>query len=301
MLSRASYFVGAVSLLLGLSGCPVTDDYYLMSSQAENGHGGEAALGGSNGGGSASDSSGSASGGTATMDQGGSLAAGGAPLLGGGGSLLGGGGSSAGSGGDTSSTTAGTSTDPGMAGAPAAGAPAEGGASGEPGCVASPEVCNGRDDDCNDVIDDFACDDGCSGFVLTDPEHGYMMCAGNPRHANWYNAQTACDNQGEELVQIDSAAENDALSARIRTLTSDPAFYIGGSDAAKEGDWHWVGGDAFWKGNGNGSAVDDAFEAWDPANPDNQTNQDCAVLKPAEKSWDDRTCSDIYAYICEAN
>lgn len=253
-------------LLAGVSGCPVTDDYYLESSHVD-GASGET--------------------GQTTLASGGSTATGGKAA---GGSTNAGG---------SSAAMAGTGN------APAGGAPDEptaGSASGT--CTAATERCNGHDDDCDDVIDELACNSmsagtiGCSGFVLPDdPNHGYMLCNGTK---DYQHAGAACAAQNMRLAWLETAAENAAVSKKVAALSNDAEVTFGATDAAKEDEWYWDGGVQFWKGNENGQPVGGLFNAWTDGTPnDENQNEDCAVLMSAMAVWGDRSCDAKYAYLCE--
>jgi hypothetical protein len=202
------------------------------------------------------------------------------------------------------------------AGAAGAGALAQGGTEsqvGEGGAGASPnsctpgtERCNGHDDNCNDVVDEQACNSrdngttGCVGFVISaQPDHGYMLCMDSPQ--GYSEAQLACEQQSMRLAWLESDGENTDVSAKVKALTSDEAW-IGASDAEAEGVWVWDGADGvqFWMGNEDGQTVDDAFEAWMSGTPnDDNGGEDCAVLNATTGLWGDRSCSTRYAYLCE--
>jgi len=93
------------------------------------------------------------------------------------------------------------------------------------------------------------------------------------------------------LARIDSAAENRAifdivsgrLSSKQRDATtpndgSGTAFiWLGGSDAASEGDWRWLNnGDPFWLGDFNGSSVGGRYHNWG-VQPDDATGSEDAL------------------------
>lgn len=91
------------------------------------------------------------------------------------------------------------------------------------------------------------------------------------------------------LAHINSQAEQNAIWAEIPnaginnsiTTASDGGnasyLWLGGSDAAEEGNWIWVGENGqntqFWEGNSSGSAVNGLYSNWGSSNfggePDN--------------------------------
>jgi Lectin C-type domain len=259
-------FAGAL-LLVGVSGCPVTDDYYLETSQVM-GIAGDSTTG------------------ETTLALGGSAAAGGG---------------SAGTGG-VAAALAGTGS-AGTADAPQAGA-SHVGNGGAPACVPSTERCNGHDDDCDDLIDELACNSmvnstvACSGFVLPgEAAHGYMLCIGTKDYSH---AQQACAAQNMRLAWLETVAENSAVSKMVTALSNDAEVSFGATDVANEGQWFWDGGVQFWDGNQTGKAVDGLFNAWTDRSPnDVNSDEDCAVLMSAAATWGDRSCSGKYAYLCE--
>ncbi len=271
MRSRAQLLGGGVLVLLGVSGCPVTDDYFIDPGHAVGGGAG----GGETGGGAQT----SNTAGTAAV-QGGTA-------------------------GDVAVTTGGVTEMP-TAGAPAAGQPADAGAGGMPTvpCMPTTERCNGHDDNCNDVVDELACNSamngttGCSGFVLpSSPNHGYMLCTTGRK--DWSHARDACEAQGMRLAWLETSDENTEVSKKIAALSTDADVLFGATDAANESYWFWYRGAQFWQGGGNGKPSNGAFSAWGSDNPNGSDGEDCGVLHPMAANWSDRPCSVTYAYLCE--
>jgi hypothetical protein len=194
---------------------------------------------------------------------------------------------------------------PAGAGAP----PSEGGAQGT--CSPSTERCNGHDDDCDDVVDEQACNSmpaatlGCWGFVLSGrPDHGYMLCTGTTR--DYARAQEACRAQGMRLAWLETAAENAAVAGKVDAIEAGLEAWVGASDQETEGSWAWdgEGGMRFWLGGETGNPVDDAHVAWAERTPNNSGDgsvqgEDCAVLLADDATWGDRACTIRYAYLCE--
>jgi hypothetical protein len=270
--------LACTSLLLVplVTGCPVTDDYFI-----ESGESGNAGTGGSD-----------------SLPKGGSSESGSAPIAGSGAQVAIGGAA----GGD-------------------AGQPAEGGANvneagksgsgGGPPCTPTTERCNGRDDDCDGVTDEEACNSpmggtfGCSGFVVEEgAAHGYMFCNGMTR--DYDRAQSTCQGQGMRLAWLETKAENEAVWAKVIAIQAVAEVWIGATDRAKEGSWSWdgQGGVQFWEGDAAGAPVDDAYVAWATETPNNSQGtspegEDCAVLLGSAATWGDRTCTIKYSYLCE--
>lgn len=261
---RAWLFWASLPLLAGLSGCPVTDDYYIESSHVQ-------------------DAAGAPLTGETTLPEGGSQAG------------------RAGSGG-VEAAVAGSagSAELAQGGAP----DVSSGAGGAATCVLSTERCNGHDDDCDELVDELACGStvngtvGCYGFVIAGaPTHGYMLCTGTRTYAN---AQEACAAQNMRLAWLETAAENSEVSKKVGALSMDAEVSFGATDLAKESQWFWDGGAQFWDGNESGKPVGGRYSAWTDGTPnDENNNEDCAVLLSASATWGDRACAAKYAYLCE--
>ena len=269
MASRAWLPASGLLWLVGLSGCPVTDDYYIESSHV---------LG----------DSGSQGTGETMLTSAGSQAESGATGVG-------------------ASAAGGASGGVGAVGGsdmPEGGAPEI--PSGGAGAACSPttERCNGHDDDCDELIDELACNSamigttGCSGFVLPDsPNHGYMLCTGTKAHDG---AEAACASQNMRLAWLETAVENTAVAKKVAALSNDAEVLFGANDAGREGKWFWDGGAQFWDGDENGKPVGGLFNAWIAGTPNDENNdEDCAVLLSASAGWGDRSCSVNYSYLCE--
>lgn len=189
---------------------------------------------------------------------------------------------------------------------------------GEPlDCVASVEVCDGLDNDCDGTSDEAGtCIDGCDGFSIGGK--GYMFCASSVSRAE---ALGRCDLEGMHLAWLETPEEESALleSILLADVTLPPGnaellVHIGASDAALEGRWAWVGTDLvpdgfqFWQGgpaDDGGEPVDGAYAHWDDIEPNDQGGEDCGVISvlggavrdPGE--WDDRDCSTLLPFVCE--
>lgn len=106
----------------------------------------------------------------------------------------------------------------------------------------------------------------------------------------WHQAQTYCFNYGGgagyHLVTINDAAEESFLnSSEVGRGMS--RWWIGYSDEGIEGSWIWS--------NGFSSHIN-----WTPGNPDNASNQDCAVDRfDGNDGWDDQNCGWHNVFICE--
>jgi hypothetical protein len=268
------------------------------------------------------------------------------PFLGGGGGSGGGAGAGSGSGGSSAGVAAGGSTagrnsegqggNLPLAGAAGAGEPGGGGEAGSsapdagsldaggerdagppdpPECEPSDEVCDGIDNDCDDVVDSAgACPEGCGGFTLAD--HAYIFCG---EEVDRGIALTRCGAEGMKLAWIETPEENAALLTSIGALDVPvPAgqlrVQIGASDSDNEDEWIWVGNAAafdgfqFWDGNSvddGGEPVAGAYANWAALEPNDEPQEDCGVINlsgnadVAPGQWDDRDCQEELTFLCE--
>ena len=79
----------------------------------------------------------------------------------------------------------------------------------------------------------------------------------------WTGASAAAAAEGGYLATITSQKENDFVAALASTSTY---AWLGGSDAAEEGNWIWVEGPEaglqFWEGGGDGSITNALYANW---------------------------------------
>ncbi|MBL8945959.1 MAG: hypothetical protein JNK45_22535 [Myxococcales bacterium] len=151
------------------------------------------------------------------------------------------------------------------------------------------EVCDGVDNDCDDVTDEAApnnpaCND-CTMLAVGD--RSYAFCPGG---ATWDAAREHCTASGSDLLRIDDEAENTAVAQ----LAEPPSgvgggWFIGLSDAASRGAFTWVDGGPL------------SFTAWLPGEPnDGGGDEDCAEMDLAGGGWNDVPCSMVRAFVCES-
>jgi hypothetical protein len=200
---------------------------------------------------------------------------------------------------------------------PALDAGSEEDASFQPPCAGpSAEVCDGRDNDCDGVVDPgVTCAAECAGFALA--EQGYMFCA---EPVDRGIALARCEAQGMKLAWLEDAEENEAVVLRITELeladgAGELLTQIGASDGEDDGEWLWVGNGAaldgfqFWEGTSaddDGEAVAGAYQNWADGEPNDQDDEeDCGVVSVLGSEnrdpgqWDDRNCDEEFAFVCE--
>jgi hypothetical protein len=157
------------------------------------------------------------------------------------------------------------------------------------------ETCNGRDDDCNGVIDDGAAD--CLGTlsgmgntctIQYRPGSGsaYLLCTTT---RSWTAARDACAAVGYHLVTVDSMAEQDWLHMRTM-LAGAGEWWIGLMDIDGDGDYE----DDEWHGG-----MRTSYRRWGSGEP-THTGQ-CVFLDNGDSGgWDDKSCGGGRRFVCEA-
>jgi hypothetical protein len=182
---------------------------------------------------------------------------------------------------------------------PTAGTSGQGGSPGQGGtpapvCTPRAETCNGRDDDCNQTIDNDA---GCPFPVRHFEKHAYLLV---PMAVNWVDAAAYCRNLGYHLVVPNDSREDVWLFGQITELrrTSEVAlmpWWLGYTDEAQEGTW--VPSD--------GSMI--GYTNWVPGKPNNRDKdglpENCASLESYREgpAWNDVGCVTIQTpFACES-
>jgi len=182
------------------------------------------------------------------------------------------------------------------------------------------ETCDGRDNDCDSVVDDGA---GCPCNQSQWGGHSYLLC---PTPTAWSAAQTACAAVGYSLVAVGSSAENDHARNRANAVTfctytcsydgdgecddggpnSDwsvcaygtdctdcgtrgiARLWLGLNDVSVEGTFVWAGGDP------------SSYRNWASGEPNNSGDEDCAELIVSPGNWNDNQCANTLPYLCES-
>ncbi|XP_067307388.1 ladderlectin-like [Pseudorasbora parva] len=106
-----------------------------------------------------------------------------------------------------------------------------------------------------------------------------------PQRVNWVAAQRNCQSFGANLASVHSRAENNFLLGLLPSLSTNT--WIGGHDAAIEGQWLW----------NDGTAYD--FASWCSREPNNRRVENCLMISwTANNCWNDASCSTPMASIC---
>ena len=74
---------------------------------------------------------------------------------------------------------------------------------------------------------------------------------------SWSQAKTYCENQGGHLATVTSEKEQKFLAKIISYYNHSDFYWLGASDARKEGTWEWVTGEAF------------SYNNWSSTSPNN--------------------------------
>ncbi len=199
------------------------------------------------------------------------------------------------------------------------------------------EICDGIDNDCDGELDedtanacgecgevlDAVCEgidsdeDGeldCPMVLRSDPATGetvtmYLLCGGPgsdaetgaDRTKSWAGAKRACESRGLRLVSINDEEEDEFLHGQLEALDFGDTW-LSLNDRANEGEFVWR----------DQSSIDD-YDNWDrraygdghteEPNDGGEEGEGCGIMmmnNPVRASfWDDRPCSNQYAYVCE--
>lgn len=101
---------------------------------------------------------------------------------------------------------------------------------------------------------------------------------------NWFEAEAEAVAHGGHLLTINNAAEQAWIDATYGTTLN---YWIGFNDAASEGNWQWVSGEAV------------TYTHWNPGEPNNWMNEDYAVTNWDYYGWNDITPYGINIGIAE--
>ena len=110
---------------------------------------------------------------------------------------------------------------------------------------------------------------------------------------SWFNAQSACNDLGAHLVEINDEAEHDFVVQFVKD-NMDESVWVGGRYVTSEGVWRWdssmdlIGGDAYTN--------------WAPGQPADSSSASCLQLwKERGYKWDDFFCNLSRHFVCDLN
>ncbi|XP_038581184.1 C-type lectin domain family 4 member E-like [Micropterus salmoides] len=132
-------------------------------------------------------------------------------------------------------------------------------------------------------------------------QHGGKCYNFSTNRSSWNNSRVECQQQGGDLVKIDSREEQTFLELKLRDKMNEPEdkFWIGLTDSKEEGTWLWA----------DGSPLNTSLSFWSSIEPDNWTEEDpdgedCARMGEKSgahdlKCWFDKSCKKPHRSICE--
>lgn len=160
-------------------------------------------------------------------------------------------------------------------------------------CVPQTETCNGRDDNCDQTIDDNA---GCPFIPQYFEKHAYLFV---PMLMTWADAESYCESQGYTLVSINNENESRWFDEQVRQLQrtfelARSPWWMGYTDEAVEGKWVWSDGS------------NSGFTAWAEGKPNNRDRdghpENCGAIEGSTNvgRWNDVGCELELPFACEA-
>lgn len=164
------------------------------------------------------------------------------------------------------------------------------------------ELCDGIDNNCDGSIEPAAvCPPGCRAETRPGSPKRYMSCISL---SNFSFARNRCDAHGMDLVHVNDSTENVWVASVIRGRNPVlGAVWLGGSDAAAEGQWNWLdNAQRFWTGGAGGVGEPGVFTQWISGEPNNSGGEHCLDLQlwgGNANGWNDIVCSTSLASMCE--
>ncbi|MEM9192347.1 MAG: lectin-like protein [Myxococcota bacterium] len=146
------------------------------------------------------------------------------------------------------------------------------------------EVCNGTDEDCDEIIDEGA---GCACTDETFGGRRYRFCT---ELRDWRDARDSCREQDNfNLASIQDVGQNNWIHSRLAAYGPGRNFWIGYRDLGMEGDWGWIDGSP------------SGYENWRMGEPNGSIFENCAEMSAdGNPQWNDAECRDNNnMYVCE--
>ena len=153
-----------------------------------------------------------------------------------------------------------------------------------------PELCDGTDNNGNNIIDEGACNNNCQ--LEQHDGKAYLFCN---EELNWLDAKAKCNSIGYSLLQIKNEAERDW----VKTILADKEdrYFIALNDIKDEGTWKWADESDSYSG----------FIDWnDGGEPNGHETENCVSIYSGDRpdafgKYNDDKCSSKRHYICETN
>jgi len=127
----------------------------------------------------------------------------------------------------------------------------------------------------------------CTGKLFTVGDFDYCAIR---TWVDWHAARKSCEVNGGLLASIISEEENAAIFRHLGASWGYSGnLWIGLVDAAKEGDFRWINGEAVTYGN------------WCTGEPNDagKVGEDCAHIFTSRNCWNDSDCNARFGYVCE--
>ncbi|MGH0140650.1 UNVERIFIED_CONTAM: hypothetical protein FKN15_023262 [Acipenser sinensis] len=125
------------------------------------------------------------------------------------------------------------------------------------------------------------------GYWDSDPFNDYCYLFQSLSLKTWADARRDCQNQGGDLVSITEPFEQAFIQAKISTVPTGVALWMGGHDSVSEGGWQWTDNSPF------------RYINWYTGNPDDYYGEDCTTVRIRDGYWNDDNCDFHRGYICK--
>ena len=149
---------------------------------------------------------------------------------------------------------------------------------------AADEICDGRDNDCNDEVDEGEI---CPCEFRSFDGLGYLFCEQN---VVWAQAMDACPSamDGYSLLSINDESENEWVYDQLMDINNEQRWWISLNDQQEEGVFVW------------GDGQTPKYENWERNEPNDSGGEDCTELNRFyNEFWNDIRCDAELYYICE--
>jgi hypothetical protein len=132
-------------------------------------------------------------------------------------------------------------------------------------------------------------------------ERPYLFCSST----TYELAAEVCREGSMTLAIIDDGPENDWVHKVLQEKFGLQSWaFLGGSDTAKEGEWRWIDGRAFWHGASDGEPREKAYVHWFVGQPSTFGpvtigEEDCLTMSSSDGTWYDLGCTLEWPFVCE--